>query len=122
MLDTILSNIPANQLYNLSIYGTNNEGNSDTYNFTFGTTALPVLKLSVSVRGTNLIYNLYSTEATSQPHIVINSVKITTTQGEVVMTSQAGMGEPIDISSLARGNYIFAVVANGTTYSKIFIK
>lgn len=121
-LDTILSNIPANQLYNLSIYGTNNEGNSDTYNFTFGTTALPVLKLSVSVRGTNLIYNLYSTEATSQPHIVINSVKITTTQGEVVMTSQAGMGEPIDISSLARGNYIFAVVANGTTYSKIFIK
>ena len=120
-LDTIL-NIPANQLYNLSIYGTNSEGNSDTYNFTFGYSARPALNMTVAVTRTILIYDLSSNGTVDISNVVINSVKITDTQGVIVMSPQAMSGEPIDISSLTRGTYILTVVADDTSYSRTFIK
>lgn len=49
-------------------------------------------------------------------------MQITNVQGEVKLTSQAGSGEPINVSSLARGTYILTVVADGTTYSRTFVK
>lgn len=119
-LDTIINNIPANQLYNLSIYGTNNEGNSDSYNFTFGSSARPILNLTVAVRGTTLTYNFNGIVDASE--VVISSVRITNTQGIIVMTSDASIGEPIDISSLTRGNYTLTVVADGIEFSRLFIR
>ncbi len=120
-LDTIL-NIPANQLYNLSIYGTNSEGNSDTYNFTFGYSAHPALNMTVAVTKTTLLYDLSSNGTVDISNVVINSVQITNTQGEIMMSPQAMSGEYIDISSLARGTYILTVVADGTSYSRLFLK
>ena len=54
--------------------------------------------------------------------MVINSVKITDTQGGIVMSPQAMSGESIDISGLARGTYVLTVIADGTSYSRTFIK
>lgn len=119
-LDTILNNITANQLYNMSIYGTNSEGNSETYTFTFGSSR-PQLNLAVVLRGTSLIYSL-SSSTTDISNITINLVQITNTQGEVMLISSAEPGEPIDISSLTRGTYIFNVFVDGTRYSRTFIK
>lgn len=121
-LDTILNNIPANQLYDLSIYGTNSEGNSDTYNFTFGYSSRPALNMTVAVTRTTLIYDLSSNGTIDISNVVINSVKITDTQGGIVMSPQAMSGESIDISGLARGTYVLTVIADGTSYSRTFIK
>ena len=121
-LDTILNNIPANQLYDLSIYGTNSEGNSDTYNFTFGYSSRPALNMTVAVTRTILIYDLSSNGTIDISNVVINSVKITDTQGGIVMSPQAMSGESIDISGLARGTYVLTVIADGTSYSRTFIK
>lgn len=119
-LDTILNNITANQLYNMSIYGTNNEGNSETYTFTFGTSR-PQLNLAVVLRGTSLIYSL-SSNTTDISNVTINLVQITNTQGEVMLVSSAEPGEPINVSSLTRGTYILNVIVDGTRYSRTFVK
>ena len=42
--------------------------------------------------------------------------------GNLLLISTAGSGEPIDISSLPNGIYLFSVVLNGETYSKTFFK
>lgn len=119
-LDTILNNITANQLYNMSIYGTNNEGNSETYTFTFGASR-PQLNLAVVLRGSSLIYTL-SSNTIDISNVTINLVQITNTQGEIMLISSAEPGEPIDISSLTRGTYILNVIADGTRYSRTFVK
>lgn len=120
-LDTILTNITADQLYNMSIYGTNNEGNSETYTFTFGASR-PQLNLAVILRTTTLRYSLSSNDTTYIPEIIIELVQITNLQGDVVLTSQAEPGELIDISSLTRGTYILNVIANGKRYSRTFVR
>ena len=38
------------------------------------------------------------------------------------MTPTAGSGDPINISSLNRGYYFITVIADGNTYSRMFIK
>jgi len=121
-LDTILTNISGNQLYNLSIYGTNSQGNSDSYNFTFGFSAHPPLNMTVSVMGTTLRYDLSNNGTIDISDVVISSVQITDPAGLVWMTPTAGSGDPINISSLSRGHYIITVIADGNTYSRVFIK
>ena len=121
-LDTILDNIAANQLYDMSIYGTNSEGNSEMYNFTFGTSVRPQLNLAVVLMGTSLIYDLSDNGTIDISNVTIDLVQITNVRGIVKLTSQAGSGEPINVSSLARGTYILTVVADGTTYSRTFVK
>ncbi len=122
VLDTILTNISGNQLYNLSIYGTNNEGNSDSYNFTFGFSAHPPLNMTISVLGNVLKYDLSNNGTIDISEVVISSVQIVDRFGVVVATPTAGSGEPISISSLERGFYILRVVADGNLYSRLFIK
>ena len=121
-LDTILTNISGNQLYNLSIYGINNQGNSDSYNFTFGFSAHPVLNMTISVMGNILRYDLSNNGTIDISDVVINSVQITDPAGLVWLSPNAGSGDPINISSLSRGYYIITVVADGNTYSRMFIK
>lgn len=121
-LDTIINNIPATQLYNLSLFGTNSEGNSNSYNFTFGSTARPALNMTVSVKGTILTYDLSSNGTIDISNVKITSVKIHDAQGVLQMTSNAWSGDPIDISSLARGKYILSVVADDITHSRLFIR
>ncbi len=121
-LDTILNNITANQLYDMSIYGTNNEGNSETYTFTFGASARPQLNLEVIIMGTSLIYDLSNNGTIDISNVNIELVQITNVLGEVKLISQAESGEPIDISFLTRGSYILTVVADGKAYGKKFVK
>jgi len=122
-LDTILTNIPATQLYNMSIYGTNNHGNSNSYNFTFGFSAQPTLTLTTSVQGNILTYDLSSNGTIDISDVVISSVQITDANGNIWLTpNSAGSGDPISISSLLRGYYILTVVADGHSYSRMFIK
>ena len=106
----------------MSIYGTNSEGNSDMYNFTFGTSVRPQLNLAVVLMGTSLIYDLSDNGTIDISNVTIDLVQITNVRGVVKLTSQAGSGEPINVSSLARGTYILTVVADGTTYSRTFVK
>lgn len=122
ILDTILTNIPGNQLYNVSLYGTNNEGNSSVCNFTFGFSAHPPLNMTISVIGSILRYDLSSNGTIDISDVVISSVKISDSSGVIWATPNAGSGDPIDISSLSRGFYILTVVADGTPYSRMFIK
>lgn len=121
-LDTLLSNIPATQLYNATIYGTNNEGRSDSCKFTFGFSAHPTLTLRLVATRTYLIYDLSDNGLIDISDVVISSVKITDIFGNTVLTSNAGSGDIIPIASLPRGRYILTVVADGNTYSKPFIK
>lgn len=121
-LDTILHNIPANQLYNLSIYGTNNEGNSDSYNLTFGFSAHPILNMTISINGNILKYDLSNNGTIDVSEVVISSVLVTDQMGGIKLTSSAHSCEPINISSLSRGIYILTVIADGNTYSRLFIK
>ena len=121
-LDTIIANIPATQLYNATIYGTNNEGNSDQYNFTFGFSAHPTLTLRLVATRTYLIYDLSDNGQIDISNVVISSVKITDIAGNTMLISSAGSGEMIPINLLPRGRYILTVVADGNTYSRMFIK
>lgn len=121
-LDTVIANIPATQLYNATIYGTNNEGNSDQYNFTFGFSAHPTLTLRLVATRTYLIYDLSDNGLIDISDVVISSVKITDIAGNTMLVSSAGSGDVISISSLPRGRYILTVVADGNTYSRMFIK
>ena len=78
--------------------------------------------MTVAVTRTTLIYDLSSNGTIDISNVVINSVKITDTQGGIVMSPQAMSGESIDISGLARGTYVLTVIADGTSYSRTFIK
>lgn len=122
VLDTILISIPANQLYNMSIYGTNNQGNSSAYNFTFGFSAHPALNLTVVSTRTYVKYDLSDNGQIDLSDVVISSVQIRDHNGLLVLTSNAGSGEQIPTTSLPRGLYVLSVVANGDTYSKLFVK
>ena len=122
-LDTILSNIPATQLYNISLYGTNNEGNSDSYNSTFGFSANPLLNMTVSIVGSSVIYDLSNNGTIDISDVVISSVTISDTSGNIWISSpNSHSGDPINISSLNRGYYLLSVVADGHTYTRLFIK
>ncbi len=122
ILDTTLTNIPGNQLYNLSVYGTNAEGNSDTYNATFGFSTRPVLNMTVSVLGNILKYDLSNNGTIDLSDVVISSVQIVDRSGVVWLSPTACSGDPINISSLNRGFYILKVVADDRLYSRLFIK
>ena len=122
VLDTILTDSPAGLLYNLSVYGTNSQGNSDTYTFTFGFSAHPVLNMTVYSFGNILRYDLSNNGTIDISDVVINSVQITDAGGYVWLSPNAGSGEDINISSLPRGQYILTVIADGNTYSRIFNK
>jgi len=107
----------------MSIYGTNNHGNSNSYNFTFGFSAQPTLTLTTSVQGNILTYDLSSNGTIDISDVVISSVQITDANGNIWLTpNSAGSGDPISISSLLRGYYILTVVADGHSYSRMFIK
>ena len=114
--------MPATQLYNVAIYGTNALGNSDTCTFTAGFSAHPTLHMTVSVLGSTLRYDFSNNGTIDISDLIISSVRITDTMGNLLMTSDAGSGEPIDISSLARGYYILYVEADGQTYGARFGK
>ncbi len=121
-LDTILEGIPGTQLYNMSIYGSNSEGNSDTCYLSFGFSAHPMLNMAVSVNGNILRYDLSYNGTVNLSELTINSVQITDQYGGSYTTPQVGSGEPINISSLTRGYYILTVIADGNTYSRMFMK
>ncbi len=121
-LDTILTNIPATQLYNASVYGSNHEGNSDSYNFTFGFSAHPTLTLRVVATRTYLIYDLSNNGQIDISDVVISSVQIRDIHGLLWMNSNAGSGDVISITSLPRGRYVLTVVADGQSYSRMFVK
>lgn len=122
-MDTILSNIPANQLYNATIYGTNNVGNSSSYNFTFGFSAQPTLTMNVFVYpNATVVYDLSNNGLIDISDVVISSVAIYNTYGNLMFTTNKGSGESIDVSSLNTGRYVLTVVADGKTYSKTFVK
>lgn len=120
-IDTILQ-IPATQYYDVAIYGTNASGNSDIYYFTIGSSIQPEIVLNLSVSGNTLRYYLNSNNATYLPNTQIGNIVITNTNGIVYLTPQASPGDAINISSLPRGFYLFSVVINGETYSKMFLK
>ncbi|MBQ9296241.1 MAG: T9SS type A sorting domain-containing protein [Paludibacteraceae bacterium] len=120
-LDTVIS-VPATQLYNMSIIGTNYMGNSDSYNFTFGYSAQPPLNMAVYASGNILIYDLSSNGTVDISNVVITSVQVTDRFGNLVLTSNAQSGEFINISTLTRGYYILSVIADGHNYSRMFIK
>lgn len=122
ILDTTLTDVAGNQLYNLSIHGTNAEGNSDSYNFTFGFSAHPALNMTISVLGNILKYDLSNNGTIDISDVVISSVQIVDPSGIVWATPTACSGDPIDISSLRRGFYVLKVIADDTLYSRMFIK
>ena len=121
-LDTILTNIPATQLYNATIYGTNYKGKSDSCKFTFGFSAHPILNMTVFYSHGILMYDLSSNGTIDISDVVINSVVITDINGLPVLYPNAGSGDPIPVSSLPNGRYLLTVVADGNTYSRMFIK
>lgn len=122
-LDTVITNIPANQLYNATIYGTNSIGNSSTYNFTFGFSAHPALTMNVFIYPNNtLVYDLSSNGLIDISDVVISSVQVRNVYGNLMYSSTVGSGIPIDISGLSSGRYVLTVVADGNTYSKLFIR
>ena len=120
-IDTTI-NVPGTQLYNMTIYGTNHVGNGPTYNFAFGMSVTPPLFLSTLVNGNSLTYDLSNHGNIDISDVVISSVYITDVMGNTIITSNAGNGEPIDISSFSRGNYVLCVVADGRLYTKLFYK
>lgn len=120
-IDTILS-IPGTQYYDVSIYGTNAMGNSDTYSFTIGASIQPIINLKVSVSGSTLRYYLNANNATYLPNVQIGTITITNPASTINIHPQASPGDAIDISSLPSGIYLFSVNINGTPYSKSFFK
>lgn len=120
-IDTVL-NIPATQYYDVAIYGTNYMGNSDTYYFTIGGSIQPTINLKLTTLGGALRYYLNSQNATSLPNVVVGTCMITNPNNTITLYPNAGPGEAINISSLPNGIYLFSVVLNGETYSKIFFK
>lgn len=78
--------------------------------------------MSVWVNGNTLTYDLSNNGTIDISDVVISSVQIADPNGYVWLTPNAGSGDPINISSLARGYYIITVVADGENYSRMFIK
>ena len=93
-----------------------------TCHFTMGASVIPPLYLNVIVHGSIMQYYLDSNHSQNIPCVNISSVVVTNPQGLIYITSNASPGDEINISSLSRGYYILSVVANGSTYSKIFYK
>ncbi len=120
-IDTII-HVPGTQLYDMAIYGTNYMGSGNTYTYTFGSSAIPPLILATSVIGNTLTYDLSNHGYIDITDVVISSVNIKDVMGNNLISSNAGNGEAIDISSLTRGYYILCVVADGRLYTKQFYK
>lgn len=120
-IDTTIS-LPATQLYDFSIRGHNTQGYSSTYNFTMGASVVPELYLNIYLYQSNLRYYLDANHSQNLPCVNISSVTISNSSGYIFITSNAGPGDIINLSSLARGYYILTVVANGHPYSKVFYK
>ena len=118
-LDTTLT-IAGGQLYNMTIYGTNSIGNSDSYCFGFGASVQPPFTLSTTISGNTTLY--YYLLGEGGANAVIGSVQVLDPSGLILLIPNAGQGDPIDISSLSRGYKILTVVADGITYSKVFLK
>ena len=89
--------------------------NNDTHSFTVAADALDTVIANIPA---TQLYNatIYISD------VVISSVKITDIAGNTMLVSSAGSGDVISISSLPRGRYILTVVADGNTYSRMFIK
>lgn len=119
-IDTTLA-MPATQLYEFAIYGTNVIGNSDTFYFTVGTSVPHNLNLTITNDDKYLSYDLTDNGEIDPRSIYISSVKILNRFGLVCM-SPGTHTNPINISSLSRGGYVLTIVANGQTYSKLFVK
>lgn len=122
-IDTIIPNIPATQLYSMSIYGINNMGNSDTCTFIFGQSANPPLYMTTSVIGNTLRYDLSRNGTIDLSWVTVSSVLITDAMGHTLLNPGiVNSGAPINISSLSRGYYLLSVVANGHVYTRQFAK
>ncbi len=121
VIDTVIS-LPATQLYDFTILGSNTQGNSDPYHFTMGASVVPELFLNIFMQGNTLRYYLDSDLSQNLPCVNINSVVITNSSGNTFIISTAMPGDAINISSLPRGYYLLTVVANGQPYSKLFYK
>lgn len=80
------------------------------------------LNITISISRNTLKYDLSSNETIDISNVVINSVQITSRTGNLMMTSTANPGDPINISSLTRGYYVLTVIADGNTYSRVFTK
>lgn len=78
--------------------------------------------MTIAINGNTLRYDLSNNGTIDISDVVVSSVKITNQMGITYINSSAGSGEPIDISSLSRGYYILTVIADGNTYSRMFIK
>lgn len=121
-IDTTLS-IPATQYYDVAIYGTNAQGNSDVYYFTIGSSIQPQINLKVVVSSSSTMrYYLDANNATYLPNTQIGTIHITNANGSINLYPQASPGDAIDISSLPRGVYLFNVIINGDLYGKPFMK
>lgn len=122
ILDTTILDIPATQLYNMTVSGSNNVGTSDTYNFTFGFSANPPLTLRV-LTGIGTIRYLFTTSANTTIYdIPINSVNIIDASGHLMLSSTALPGEQISVSSLPNGRYSLIVFTDENTYIRSFMK
>lgn len=121
-IDTILL-LPATQYYDVTVYGTNTNGISDTYTFTAGTSIQPELYLNLVVFGNTLQYSVTSSNPNFPSSPLIGPITITDIMGVPIMYSNASPGDNIDISSLLRRSYyLFSTTINGEVYSKRFYK
>lgn len=121
-IDTIL-HLPPTQYYDVAVYGTNSQGNSDTFYFTIGSSVPHSLTLTVSVSSNTLTYDL-SNHGQIDPNLIfVSAAGIFDLNGNLEkLAHYKDWTQPINISSLSSGYHVLVVVANGQTYSKLFRK
>lgn len=120
-VDTVLE-LPATQYYDVSVYGTNSQGNSDTYNFTAGGSIPVEVYLNLFITSSYLRYSITFSNENMSPYAQIGSATISNIQGTYSLPITEAPGVNIPISFLPRGYYVFSVTVNGNVYSKLFYK
>lgn len=121
-IDTVLL-LPATQYYDITIYGSNTNGVSNSFSFTAGASIQPEYYLNLSVFGNSLYYTVTSSNPNFPSSINVGAITISSLIGSPLIYTNASIGDEIDISSLPRRNYyLFSTTINGQVYSKRFYK
>lgn len=118
----VLRSLNPNRKHSIYLTASNVNGSINSQTVTIGEDPASAMALIVTKVGTTLKYQ-FKLGSEYVTNLVINSVGIYDTNGNLRMTVNAGINQTFSIANLTTGYYVLKVdVANSAVFSKMFMK
>lgn len=118
----VLRSLNPNRKHSIYLTASNINGSVNSQTVTIGEDPASAMALIVTKVGTTLKYQ-FKLGSEYVTNLVINSVGIYDTNGNLRMTVNAGINQTFSIANLTTGYYVLKVdVANSAVFSKMFMK